>query len=77
MTETWSNPEILDTEILPNGYNIYWRDYGHQRGGVLLAAVNSLTPCKHWDTPIDVKAVTVQLVFLHLFLYVFVYCTSV
>ena len=33
VTETWSNPEILDTEILPKGYNIYWRDYGHQGEG--------------------------------------------
>jgi len=60
VTETWLNSEILDSEILPRGYNIYRKDRGHRGGGVLLA-VNSRIPCKRLCVPVDVEAVTVQL----------------
>ena len=41
-TETWLDPSISSSEILPSLYNVYWRDRGGKGGGVLIAVCNTL-----------------------------------
>ena len=41
-TETWLDPSISSSEILPRLYNVYRKDRGGKGGGVLIAVHNTL-----------------------------------
>lgn len=47
LTETCLNKDILDSKILPSGYNVYRKDRAARRGGgVLIAIKSSYSSCQ-------------------------------
>lgn len=48
LCETWFNPTVLGTEILP-GYNIFRRDRDDRGGGVLIAVKSTIHASRRID----------------------------
>jgi len=43
ISETWLSPDILNSEIFPNGYRIFRKDRADCFGGILIACQNGIT----------------------------------
>ena len=61
LCETWFNPTVLDSEILP-GYNIFRRDRDDRGGGVLIVVKSTI----HASRRIDLEREGTELVVVEL-----------
>ena len=62
LTETWLNDSINSNEVLPFGYDIYWKDRLNQVGGRVLIAIKScyISSEVHIPSELEVILITVQ-----------------
>ena len=60
ITETWLSDEILDKEILSNGFTIYCNDRASRCGGVLIALKSNISS-KQLPIPSGLEVVTAEI----------------
>ena len=61
VTETFLSDDILDAEIIPDGFQVYRRDRNRNGGGILVAIINSIPSMRRMDLETDCEVLWVQL----------------
>ena len=61
VTETFLSDDILDAEIIPDGFQVYRRDRNRNGGGILVAVRNSIPSMRRMDLETDCEVLWVQL----------------
>ena len=65
-TETWLKPDVLDTEVFSDNYQVFRKDRTSKKGGGVLIAVHNTIPSEFVEVSVDqdIEFVSAKLTFL-------------